>query len=190
MRQPLEDGVITISRASGSFIFPARMTLVAAMNPCPCGFHGDNEKDCTCSSFQVNRYREKISGPLLDRIDLHIEVPRVPFEKLAATENGESSIDIQKRVQKARQMQKNRFTGTEILTNSEMSSPMVKKHCEINDEGKNLLKAAVQQMNLSGRAFYRILKLARTISDLSEEENIQLAHIAEAIQYRQRSHEE
>jgi len=189
LRQPLEDGVITVSRASGSFVFPARMTLVAAMNPCPCGFHGDDEKDCVCSAFQINRYREKISGPLLDRIDLHVDVPRVPFDKLASVEKSESSAEIQKRVQNARLRQKQRFEGTEILTNAEMSSALVKKFCQVNEETNNLLRVAVQQMNLSGRAFYRILKLARTIADLAESDEIELAHVAESIQYRQRNQE-
>jgi len=186
LRQPLEDGIITISRASGSVVFPAQIMLIAAMNPCPCGFYGDPDRDCTCSAFNVARYRSRISGPLLDRIDLHIELPRVSFEKLTKMSEGENSAKIRERVENARKRQTERFKDLEINTNSEMTSPLVKKFCEIDEDAQNLMKMAVQQMNLSGRAFYRILKLARTIADLENVDEIVTAHIAEAIQYRER----
>ncbi len=186
LRQPLEDGVVTISRASGSCTFPAQMMLMAAMNPCPCGYWGDREKECTCSSHHINKYQSKISGPLLDRIDLHVEIPRISFEKLSSLETGESSAQIRKRVQKTRDVQQKRFSSCDISCNSEMSSSLVKNYCQVGEDTKQLLKTAVQQMNLSGRAYYRVLKLARTIADLNESENIQLPHVAEAIQYREK----
>ena len=187
LRQPLEDGVVTISRASGSCTFPAQLMLVAAMNPCPCGFYGDDEKECTCTQHQVVKYQGKVSGPLLDRIDLHVEVPRLPFDKLASLNTGESSKTIQERVQAARNRQKERLKKDRINSNAEMSSALVKKYCHINDESVQLMKTAVQQMNLSGRAYYRILKLARTIADLAQSDSIDLPHIAEAIQYREKT---
>jgi magnesium chelatase family protein len=186
LRQPLEDGIITISRASGSCVFPAKMMLVAAMNPCPCGFLSDPVKDCVCGGFQLQRYQGRISGPLLDRIDLHVEVPRIPFEKLSDMKAGEDSTTIRARVQKARKSQQDRFTKDNINSNAEMTSPMVKKYCTIGDDAQELLRSAMSQMNLSGRAFYRILKLARTIADLEQSENIELPHVAEAIGYRER----
>ncbi len=186
LRQPLEDGVVTISRASGSCTFPAKLMLVAAMNPCPCGFWGDKEKECSCGPAQISRYQGRVSGPLLDRIDLHVEIPRIPFDKLSSMENGESSAQVRERVQKARKRQLKRFKMHKITSNAEMSSPLVKKYCEIGEDSQQLLKSAVQQMNLSGRAFYRILKLARTIADLSDAENVELEHVAEAIQYREK----
>ncbi|MCF7905706.1 YifB family Mg chelatase-like AAA ATPase [Candidatus Gracilibacteria bacterium] len=186
LRQPLEDGVITVSRASGSYIFPAKMMLVAAMNPCPCGFHGDEQKECLCTPYKIQQYQNKVSGPLLDRIDLHTEVARIPFEKLSGETLEESSRDVRTRVQKARKRQLERFLADNITSNSEMTSPLVKKYCPLNDESQSILRTAVQQMNLSGRAFYRILKLARTIADLAESDRIELPHVAEAIQYRER----
>ena len=191
LRQPLEDGIVTISRASGSCNFPAKFILVAAMNPCPCGFLGDAEKDCTCSTFQISRYQNKISGPLLDRIDLHVQVPRIPFEKLAKIEPGESSKKIRERVQNARNFQLARFKNLrkKISCNAEMSSELVKKFCSIDAHSSDLLRTAMSQMNLSGRAFFRILKLARTIADLAAAEKIEMPHIAEAIQYRERKNE-
>jgi len=186
LRQPLEDGIITISRASGSCDFPARFMLIAAMNPCPCGFLGDSEKQCTCSAFQVQRYKNKISGPLLDRIDIHIQVPRVSFEKLSSIKPSESSEQIRARVQDARRIQQKRFSSDGINNNSEMTTPLVKKYCGLQEDAENFLKSAVKQMHLSGRAFYRILKLARTIADLANEENILLSHIAEAVGYRKK----
>jgi len=184
MRQPLEDGEITISRAAGTLKFPAKFSLIAAMNPCPCGYSGDPDRECSDSAWQVQRYRQKISGPILDRIDLHIEVPRVDIEKLVGEEESESSFDIQLRVQKSREIQLQRFRNLKISSNSEMSSSLVKKFCKLDSEAENLLKNAVVQMNLSGRSYFRLLKLSRTIADLEGVENIEIAHIAESLQYR------
>lgn len=185
LRQPLEDGEITVSRAKGSLHFPARFMLVAAMNPCPCGHAGDPERACACSPFQVVRYRQKISGPILDRIDLHIDVPRVKFEKLEGKESGaEKSRVIRERVESARAVQKKRFTGAECRTNAEMTSHMVKEFCALNPETREILRGAVTQMKLSARAYMRILKVARTIADLAHAPSIEVAHLAEALQYR------
>jgi len=186
LRQPLEDGNITISRASGTIQFPAKFMLVAAMNPCPCGYVSDPKKECVCSPFQIQRYQNKISGPLLDRIDLHIEVPRVEFDKLADMTEGEDSRAVRNRAQKARNIQIERFSSNGITSNAEMKSSLVRKYCILDKDSENLMKRAVTQMNLSGRAFYRILKLARTIADLSNTKNIEINHIAEAIQYREK----
>ncbi len=186
LRQPLEDGNITISRASGTLNFPAKFMLVAAMNPCPCGFINDPKKDCICTPFQVQRYRNKISGPLLDRIDLHIEVPRVEFEKLSEMQEGENSKTVRERVQLARNYQIKRLKTEGLTCNAEMPSSLVKKYCKLDKASEQLMKNAVTQMNLSGRAFYRILKLARTIADLAGNENISMENLAEAIQYRER----
>jgi len=186
LRQPLEDGVIHVSRAAHNLSFPAKFILVAASNPCPCGYLGDREKNCVCSTSQVMNYKKKISGPILDRIDLHIEVPRIKFEKLATEAKSETSADIKKRVQTARQAQKLRFTGANFITNSEMSSEAVKHFCRVDNVSAKLLHQAVDQMHLSARAYFRVLKLARTIADLAGQENIITQHIAEALQYRPR----
>jgi magnesium chelatase family protein len=184
LRQPLEDGVIFVSRASGTLKFPAKFMLLAAMNPCPCGFLNDPEKNCSCAPGQIIKYQKRISGPLLDRIDLHIEVPRVKFEKLAAEKQGESSAEISKRIQQARDKQLARFSAHKIITNSEMSSQDVKVFCVIDNQTQDLLKNAVNQLHLSARAYFRVLKLARTIADLDNQENILAQHVAEALQYR------
>ena len=184
LRQPLEDGVIHVSRAASNLSFPAKFVLIAAANPCPCGYSGDQEKNCVCSSSQIINYRKKISGPILDRIDLHIEVPRVKFDKLASDSSGESSANIKNRVEGARLKQAERFKDTNFITNSEMSSAMVKHFCQVDGASTNLLHQAVDQMHLSARGYFRILKLARTIADLADEEKILTAHIAEALQYR------
>lgn len=184
LRQPLEDGIINVSRAAGNLTFPAKFILIAAMNPCPCGFYGDPEKQCVCSSGQIIGYKKKISGPILDRIDLHIEVPRINFEKLSSTKSGESSIDIKRIIEEARLIQKERFKQEPYITNSEMSSEAVKKFCLIKEDSQQLLRSAVNQMHLSARAYFRILKLARTIADLEKENEIGTSHIAEALQYR------
>jgi len=186
LRQPLEDGIVTVSRVHGTHTFPANFILVASQNPCPCGYYGDQERPCVCSQQQVIRYKNKISGPLLDRIDLHIEVPNVKFDKLSSKESGESSENIRIRVEKARKIQQQRLCERKIITNSEMSPNEVKKFCEINDQCVNLLRTAVTQMHLSARSYYRILKLARTIADLSECDKIETSHIGEALQYRQK----
>ena len=184
LRQPLEDGIINVSRAAGNLTFPAKFILIAAMNPCPCGYFNDKEKKCLCSVSQILNYKKKISGPILDRIDLHIEVPRLKFEKLTEQNFNEDSKTIKSRVAKARQIQKERFKNHLILTNSEMSSEMVKKYCRLDGDALILLKNAVDQMHFSARSYFRILKLARTIADLFEEEKISISHLAEAIQYR------
>jgi len=184
LRQPLEDGQVSISRVQGSITFPAQFILVAAMNPCPCGNATDQEKTCTCMPNQISRYRQKLSGPIMDRIDLHIEVPRLKFEKLSSEKLGEKSKKIRKRIVDTRKVQKERFRHFDIFTNSEMSSKNMREFCEIGEEEKKLLKTAIAQMNLSPRGYHRLLKVARTIADLSGSEKIKTEHLAEAIQYR------
>lgn len=184
LRQPLEDGIVTISRAQGTLTFPAQFTLIASMNPCPCGYLNDPEHDCSCSPSQIIKYQKKISGPLLDRIDLYIEVPRIKFEKLSNEEMEESSDEIRERVESARKFQKTRFQGKDIITNSEMNSQMVKEYCQADEATVNLLKTAVSQFNLSARSYYKILKVARTIADLEGNEKIESKYVAEALQYR------
>ena len=185
LRQPLEDGEVVISRASTSIKYPADFMLLGAMNPCPCGFLGDSKKACTCSEFQIQRYRSRLSGPLLDRIDLQIEVPRLsPEELLNMKTEGESSAEIRARVVKARALQARRYSGTGILTNSELTSDLIKKYCQIDDKSRDMLKAAIMRFNLSGRSYDRILKLSRTIADIEGSENIEQMHIAQALQYR------
>jgi magnesium chelatase family protein len=184
LRQPLEDGMITISRAKGSLHFPARFILVAAMNPCFCGMATDPEKMCTCTAAQIIRYRQKISGPIMDRIDLHIEVPRLSFDKLQEGGIEESSNKIRERVESARLVQNKRFANLPIVSNSEMSSDQIKTYCELDEEGKNLLRSAVTALKLSARGYHRIIKISRTIADLANSEKITPMHIAEAIQYR------
>jgi magnesium chelatase family protein len=186
LRQPLEDKIIAISRSAGSLTYPANFTLIASMNPCPCGYFGDSVKECTCSVSMVKGYQKKISGPLIDRIDIHVEVPRVPFEKLSSQRTGEPSAKVRERVEAARVVQRKRFEGTTLQTNADMGPAEIRKFCPIDETSTNLLKAAMQQMQLSARAYHRILKLARTIGDLAGAEQLQTAHIAEAIQYRPR----
>jgi len=184
LRQPLEDGIINISRAAGNLCFPAKFILISAINPCPCGYFGDKEKDCICTPVQIINYKRKISGPILDRIDLHIEVPRIKFEKLISNTPAEDSKAIKTRVQKARDKQSSRFTNSHFVTNSEMNSEAVKKFCQVDENCQQLLKNAVNQMHLSARSYFRILKIARTIADLDDSENIKIQHLAEALQYR------
>ncbi len=185
MRQPLEDGVVTITRAKMSLTYPANFMLVAAMNPCPCGYYTDPGHECSCEPFMIQKYHSRISGPLLDRIDIHIEVPAVPFEKLTSRITGESSVSIRKRVETAREIQTQRFGNLEnIHSNASMEKKQVEKYCQIDTAGKSLLKNAMDKLGLSARAYDRILKVARTIADLSGEENIQPVHLSEAIQYR------
>jgi len=188
MRQPMEDKIVTISRAKGSLTFPANIQLIAAMNPCTCGFYGDPVKPCTCAPAMVTKYQRRISGPLLDRIDIHIEVPRVDYEKLSGDRLGESSETIRKRVQAARDVQRTRFSNIEskhpIFCNADMRVGEIRQFCKLQDEGQSLMRAAMSQLNLSARAYHRILKLARTIADLAGSEEIQSAHLAEALQYR------
>ncbi len=186
MRQPLEDKIVTISRAQGSLTFPANFMLCAAMNPCPCGYYNDPVKECTCSLTNVLRYQKRISGPLLDRIDIHVEVPRVDYEKLSGDRLGEKSETIRVRVECARERQRARFAGTTLQCNGDMGPAEVRQFCVIDDASKSLLRAAMQQMQMSARAYHRILKLARTIADLAGSDNIETPHLAEAIQYRPR----
>lgn len=186
LRQPLEDKVVTIARAQGTVTYPANFMLVAAMNPCPCGFYMDPVKECVCSASAIARYQKRISGPLLDRIDIHIEVPRIDYEKLADKRQVETSAMVRARVQEARERQLARFTGTRLTCNSEMGPAEVRDFCNVDAAGEKLLKAAMQQLHLSARAFHRVLKLARTIADLANCDIISTNHIAEAIQYRPR----
>lgn len=186
MRQPIEDKIVTISRAQGSLTFPANFMLVAAMNPCPCGFFGDPIKECTCSHSMITRYQKRISGPLLDRIDIHVEVPRVEYEKLSDTRLGEPSASVQARVEAARDQQRRRFNdgANEIAANADMRPADVRKFCQVDDTGRALMKSAMTQLQLSARAYHRTLKLARTIADLAGSEDILPQHLAEALQYR------
>lgn len=184
LRQPLEDRKVSISRASGSVSFPAQFILLAAQNPCPCGFLGTVRKNCICMPGQISRYQKKLSGPLLDRIDMHIDVPAVDMEKLTADYIGEDSKTIRERVQKARIIQRGRFKNTGIITNSEMNNQQIKQFCSITKDAIELLKMAIVQMNLSARSYHRVLKLSRTIADLASSEVITSDHIAESLLYR------
>ena len=185
MRQPLEDRVVTISRAKSTVDYPASFMLISSMNPCPCGYYNHPEKDCMCPPGMVQKYLNKISGPLLDRIDLHVEVTPVSFTELSSKEKGESSNDIRKRVIESRDIQEKRYIEDEMVhSNAQMSSKQLQKFCNLDKESREMLKMAMEKLNLSARAYDRILKVSRTISDLSNSENIESQHIAEAIQYR------
>jgi magnesium chelatase family protein len=184
LRQPLEDGEVTISRAQLAVTFPARFMLVAAMNPCPCGYRGDPKHQCSCTKQSIQRYWSKISGPLLDRIDIHIEVPSIEWRDLTAVTDGESSETIRVRVNRARKIQLDRLGGAGLFSNAQMRSGLLKKHCRLGSDSMKFLEKAVEKLGLSARAYHRILKIARTIADLAGEQEIQSAHVAEAIQYR------
>jgi len=185
LRQPMEDGQVTIARAALSLSYPAQFMLIAAMNPCPCGYFSDPTHECSCTVPQIQRYRFRISGPLLDRIDIHIEVPAVPYRKLSGRPGGESSQTIRERVERARMKQTDRFQGkTSVFSNAHMSSKQLRIFCKIDSEGDELLRTAITRLGLSARAYDRILKVSRTIADLEGSENILPAHIGEAIQYR------
>lgn len=186
LRQPLEDKVVTISRAQGTITYPANFMLVASMNPCPCGYYSDPVRECSCSATAIARYQKRISGPLLDRIDIHVEVPRVDYEKLADKRQVESSAIIRARIQVARERQLQRFRGSTLTCNAEMGPSEVHAFCEVDEAGQKLLKTAMQQLHLSARSYHRILKLARTIADLAASDTIAANHLAEAIQYRPR----
>jgi magnesium chelatase family protein len=184
LRQPIEDGTVTISRAVSSVTYPASIMLVCAMNPCPCGYYGDSRHQCTCTPSQIHRYRQKVSGPLLDRIDIHIEVPAVPYKDLSDDLSGEPSSVIKTRVQKAKEIQIERFNKDNIYSNAKMRSRHIKKYCHLKQEAKDMLETAMHRLGLSARAYTRILKVSRTIADIAGSEHIEAEHVSEAIQYR------
>jgi magnesium chelatase family protein len=186
LRQPLEDRRVSVARASGTVTFPANFMLVAAMNPCPCGYFGDPVRECRCGSAQIQRYQKRISGPLLDRIDIHVEVPRVEYEKLAAKRSGETSAMIQGRVTEARRRQAARLTTSDAMTNADMGARDLERFVELDPAGAAMMKNAVTQLSLSPRSYHRVLKLARTIADLEVSESVAAQHLAEALQYRPR----
>jgi magnesium chelatase family protein len=184
LRQPLEDGTVTISRVSGTLTYPCSIMLVCAMNPCPCGYFGHPTKKCVCTSMGVSKYLAKISGPLLDRLDIHVEVPPVDFNELSGKQKGEASAIIKQRVDRTRKIQQQRYAGSGVTCNARLTPSLLKKHCILTNEAKTLLKRAFESMGLSARAYDRILKVSRTIADLEQSENIEVAHVAEAVQYR------
>lgn len=184
LRQPLEDGIVSISRAQGTLTFPARFTLIASQNPCPCGYASDPDKTCICTPSQIIKYKKKISGPILDRIDLHVEVPRLDYATLTNQNKNESSESIKKRIAIATELQRKRFVNYTTTRNSEMSPHEIKKYCQLDEQSLELIRSAVSQLNLSPRSYYRILKVARTIADLATSNSISYSHLAEALQYR------
>ena len=184
LRQPLEDGVVTISRALTSITYPARFMLIAAMNPCPCGYFGDSQKECHCTPYEIQKHLGKVSGPLLDRIDIHIQVSAVKKEYLLKEAKAESSLLIRKRVNKARKIQLQRFQGSSIFSNAGMTQRQIRKCCSLGGEEENLLRLAISELKLSARAYYRVLKISRTIADLEREGRINSSHLSEALQYR------
>jgi magnesium chelatase family protein len=186
LRQPLEDRVVTISRAQGSFTFPANFSLVAAMNPCPCGYFGDPVRECSCTSSTITRYQKRLSGPLLDRIDIHVQVPRVDFEKLSSDHLGEPSMDVRKRVERARERQAERLKDSPRMTNGDLIPREIREFCPLDKECQALIRGAIRQMGLSARAYHRVIKLSRTIADLAGEDNITSRHLAEGLQYQPR----
>jgi len=184
LRQPLEDGIVTVSRAQGTVQFPAKFILVAAMNPCPCGYATDPDRPCVCNPSQIIKYQKKISGPLLDRIDLHIEVPRIAYEKLTAAEAQENSATVARRVKAAREAQTRRFANTSLYVNAEMGLTELAKFCQLGSKAQDLMKQAVNRLLLSARSYHRLLKVARTIADLEGSPHIEVKHVAESLQYR------
>ena len=185
LRQPLEDRKVTVSRAAGTMTFPANVMLVAAMNPCACGYFGDPKRECRCSPKQVENYRNRISGPLLDRIDIHVEAPAVEYKELSSEEPAEPSQAIRERVLAARKVQQERFAGKpKCRANAEMTHGLLKTYCQMNTEGRELLHRAMEELHLSARAYDRVLKVARTIADLAGSPAICPPHLLEAIQYR------
>jgi magnesium chelatase family protein len=184
LRQPLEDGTVTITRSSMTANYPARFMLVAAMNPCPCGYYGDHRRACRCTPQQIRQYQSRISGPLLDRIDIHVEVPSIKYRDIAERYGGEDSRTVRDRITEARKVQQKRFAGTETPLNARMSDKQIKDHCPLNEDSRTLIEMAMDKLGLSARAYVRILKVARTIADLGGTDNINSSHVAEAIQYR------
>jgi magnesium chelatase family protein len=184
LRQPLEDGTVTISRALQASTFPANIMLIAALNPCPCGYRNDPRRDCHCTVPQIERYMSKISGPLLDRIDIHIEVPAVPYKELSATTSGTSSAQMREQVTQAREMQAARFAGTSSRTNAKMTHRQIRQFCQLDEPGSNLLRTTMTEMGLSARAHDKVLRVARTIADLAGSEQIKHEHLHEAVNYR------
>ena len=184
MRQPLEDGQVSISRSAGKITIPCNFMLVAAMNPCPCGYHGDPRRACHCSQVQIQRYRSKISGPLLDRIDIHVEAPAISLDQIGSSSRGESSADMRARIEAARKIQKERFANSPVRNNASMGSKQIKAYCPLDDSLRSMLASAMESLNLSARAWDRIVKVSRTIADLDGSEKIQKKHLLEAINYR------
>jgi len=184
LRGPLEDKTVTISRLNMAVTYPCKFVLLASMNPCPCGFYGSDTQKCNCTKEQIRKYLSKISGPLLDRIDLQIEVSRVPYQKLDSNKKEETSEEIRKRVNKARRIQLERYKGQEIFSNSELPPALIEKYCKLDSKSKKILEDAFEKLGLSARAYGRILKVARTIADLDNSRDIKTQHLAEAIQYR------
>ncbi|MDD4239645.1 MAG: ATP-binding protein, partial [Desulfotomaculaceae bacterium] len=195
LRQPLEDGVVTISRINASLTYPARLMLVGALNPCPCGYYGDPLRECSCSPLQVQRYISRLSGPLLDRVDLHIEVPRLPYEDISQQPKGESAREVKNRVEQAREIQRQRFSAEEqagglrskasiVTCNAGMGPREVRLYCKLSKDAKALIKDAFSRLNLSARSYDRVLKVSRTIADLAGSHLIGEGHVAEALQYR------
>ena len=184
LRVPLEDRKVLISRANKNYEYPANFMLIASMNPCPCGYYGSSEKECTCSSNEINKYLRKISGPLLDRIDIQVEVSSIDYNKITNTSKEETSEEIKLRVDKARKVQEERYKKYNIYSNSELTPSLIEKYCYLDEKSKDMLEKAFEKLHLSSRAYSRILKVARTISDLNGNENITINEIAEAIQYR------
>lgn len=187
MRQPIEDKIVTISRANASVTFPANFLLIAARNPCPCGYYGDTLRPCTCTPTQITRYQSKLSGPLLDRIDIHIDVPRVDYDKLMSNDRAEPSSSVKQRVERAREIQFERFKDhTGLFANADMGTGEIQAMCTLTPQAQQVLDISVRRMKLSARSYHRVLKLSRTIADLSDDETIDVPHVAEAIQYRPR----
>jgi magnesium chelatase family protein len=187
LRQPIEDGIVTIARARETLTFPARFTLIAARNPCPCGFYGDPSRPCSCAEATVTRYQKRLSGPILDRIDMHLSVQRVEFDKLASAEQGETSATVRARVTAARQRQWRRFAEhPSVRCNADMRVVDIRAVCELDPSGAALVRSAVEHLRLSARAYHRVLRVARTVADLAGDESIKMPHLAEAIQYQPR----
>jgi magnesium chelatase family protein len=185
LRQPIEDKLVTISRAKGSLSFPANFMLVAAHNPCPCGYFGDTARACSCSPSAIKNYQAKLSGPLLDRIDIHVDVPRVDYQKLMSQDKAENSATIQARVEKARLWQSKRFEGRSgLYANGDMTTSDIQEYCILEKDARQIMEVSINRMQLSARSYHRVLKLSRTIADLAESETIGVQHVAEALQYR------